>query len=312
MVYDQPRDTGARASVFWGVLVIVTIAEWVTAAIEARVGIGLHIALLLGLLIYAALAASTAARQLALALILAPLIRILALALPLPQLPQLAWYPAVAIPLFIAAWVIIRETGLTRHDLALRPGPPLLNGAIILSGLALGVAEYNILGPRPVLGELTLGSITLAAVTLTIFTGFSEELLFRGILQSLGLRVMGPMALVYVSLLFGVLHIGYLSVLDVVFVTLVGLVFAVAVAFGASLWAVTLAHGLTNLTLLMLVPLYMSGGFPSWTPLVINLALGISGVGLIGIVGVLLRGVLSLWQNKVNIGETMTGVASGD
>jgi high-affinity Fe2+/Pb2+ permease len=51
-----------------------------------------------------------------------------------------------------------------------------------------------------------------------------------------------------------VLHIGYLSVVDVVFVTLVGLVFAYIVMWGRSLLGVTLAHGLTNTTLFVIMP----------------------------------------------------------
>ena len=43
----------------------------------------------------------------ALALTLAPLIRVLSLSLPLFRFPQAAWYPIVAIPLLLAAWVII-------------------------------------------------------------------------------------------------------------------------------------------------------------------------------------------------------------
>ena len=41
-------------------------------------------------------------RKLALALTLAPLIRILSLALPLARFPQAAWYPLVALPLLLA------------------------------------------------------------------------------------------------------------------------------------------------------------------------------------------------------------------
>jgi membrane protease YdiL (CAAX protease family) len=87
-----------------------------------------------------------------------------------------------------------------------------------------------------------------------IFTGFTEEVIFRGLLQSLALRVVQREALVYVSLLFGVLHIGYLSLADVVFVSAVGLLFAYLVLWSGSILGVTLAHGITNITLFLIMP----------------------------------------------------------
>jgi uncharacterized membrane protein len=71
------------------------------------------------------------------------------------------------------------------------------------------------------------------------------------------------MHLLYVSVLFGVMHIGYLSVVDVVFVTCVGLLFAHIVRWGGSILGVTLAHGVTNATLFILMP-YLTTQASEW------------------------------------------------
>jgi hypothetical protein len=93
-----------------------------------------------------------------------------------------------------------------------------------------------------------------------IFTGFTEELVFRGLLQSLSLPIMGRFAFVYVSLLFAVMHIGYRSLADLVFVFTVGLYFAFVVQWSGSILGVSLAHGVTNTTLFVVMPDLMQHG----------------------------------------------------
>jgi hypothetical protein len=68
------------------------------------------------------------------------------------------------------------------------------------------------------------------------------------------LPALGRWALLYVAVLFAVLHIGYLSVADVLFVGAVGLLFGYIVRLSGSILGVTLAHGLTNIVLFLLLP----------------------------------------------------------
>jgi membrane protease YdiL (CAAX protease family) len=191
---------------------------------------------------------------LALALTLAPLIRLLSLSLPLIRFPQAAWYPIVAVPLLIAAWIVIRLLGVSRQDLGLRFGNLPLQLMLVGGGLGLGATEYAILRPAPLVSDYSWRSIVLPALSLVIFTGFTEEFIFRGLLQTVSLPVLGRWALLYVALLFAVLHIGYLSVTDVVFVFAVGMLFGEIVRRGGSILGVTLAHGLTNVTLFLIMP----------------------------------------------------------
>ena len=89
------------------------------------------------------------------------------------------------------------------------------------------------------------------------YTGFVEELIFRGVLQQTAVEVFGSWwGIVYVSLLFAVLHIGFLSLIDVVFVFFVSLFFGWVVKKKGSLFGVTLAHGITNILLYLVVPFF--------------------------------------------------------
>ena len=62
--------------------------------------------------------------------------------------------------------------------------------------------------------------------------------------------------ILYVSLLFAVLHIGFLSWIDVVFVFAVALFFGWVVKKTGSLSGVTLAHGITNILLYLVLPFF--------------------------------------------------------
>ena len=83
--------------------------------------------------------------------------------------------------------------------------------------------------------------------------------MFRGVLQRLAEPAMGSWGgMIYVSLIFAILHVGFFSLLDVIFVLFVALFFAYAVKRTGSLVGVTLSHGIAN-TLLYLVMPFMLG-----------------------------------------------------
>ncbi len=239
----------------WCYLLLITVAELLTSLIAPQWGLLLHVIILIGLILHGTLDGNQASRTFMLSLTLAPLIRLLSLSLPFPRLPQASWYPAVSLPLLIAVWVIVRQSGGSRRSLGLHFGNPLLQLMLAGGGFGLGLIEYAILRPQPIVSALSWQALWLPALSLLVFTGFTEELIFRGLLQSLSVPVLGRWGLVYVALLFAVLHSGYQSVTDVVFVFAVGLVFGYIVCWGGSILGVTLAHGLTKITLFLIMPL---------------------------------------------------------
>lgn len=244
----------------------LTVAEGVTTYGPPLVGMGLHIALLVALLIHGGLSPDPARRALFLSLTLAPLIRILSLSLPLQSLPPLSWYIFTAVPLFAAVIALAHTLGYDRRAIGLRVGSPGLQLAIALSGLALGVVEYAILRPEPLVAALTWQQLVLPALVLLIYTGFSEELVFRGVMQRASYGPLGRWAIAYVAAVFAVLHLGYRSPLDVLFVFGVGLLFGWLVARTGSLLGVSIAHGLTNIGLLLVLPHLGLPGLPAWPP----------------------------------------------
>lgn len=275
-----------RGGLLWAYLLLIMLAELVTSLLSAQLGQLIHVVLLVVFLFHGAIGPRGTTRRLVLALSLAPLIRVLSLSMPLTRFPQLDWYPIVAIPLFVAGWLIIRRLELTREELGLRWGNLALQLGMGGFGVMLGVIEYYILSPRPQFVEPTWQTFTLAALNLVIFTGFCEELIFRGILQSVAGRALGRWALLYVSLVFSVLHIGYFSILDVLFVTGVGLLFAYIARWSGSILGVTLAHGINNVMLFLVMPQLpeltdLRGA--SWTPWAIAIASSVTMIALLSV-----------------------------
>jgi hypothetical protein len=238
------------------ILAAITVAEILTAMVDARIGLPAHAAIL-GLLV--ALGARTtdyARRDLYWTLTLAPVIRIGSLCLPLGRLPLLEWYPLIGVPIFTAAFVAARKLGYTPSQigLSLKVSDLLRQLALVPVGAVLGIGEYLIFRPAPLADRFTFEDIWLPALVLLIFTGFEEELIFRGLMQRASLRALGRWGLVYTNLVFAVLHIGYQSILDLVFVFLVGMLFSVFALRTRSIFGVTLAHGAVNIALFLILP----------------------------------------------------------
>jgi membrane protease YdiL (CAAX protease family)/transcriptional regulator with XRE-family HTH domain len=271
---------------FWSTLLLIAIAEFMTAVVQSQVGVTLHALLLLGLMICTAQARREEDRRLALALVLMPIIRLLSLALPLPRLPQMAWYPVIAIPLLIATYMIVRQLGVSRRDLGLRLGVVPLQLALALGGVGIGALEYLILWPQPQSAHFSWSVFLLSSLSLVLFTGFSEELIFRALIQRLALPALGRWGLIYVSLLFGVMHIGYLSVADVLFVSAIGLLFAQLGRWSGSIFGITLAHGMSIIMLFLIMPRLAAQAPAALAPLVAAMML-IGALALVIVGGVL-------------------------
>lgn len=243
--------------ILWiAILIAIIIAEVVTAVVSPIWGMGLHAALFVLLIALASFNHRSADRKLCLAISLAPLIRVLSLSMPLVGFAQINWYLIISVPLLAATFVVVRMVRYSRCDIGLKVSHLPLQLLVACTGLVFGLVEYYILSPEPLVETMTLQSLLLPAFILLVATGFTEEVIFRGVMQRSALDVMGGRyALVYVAAVFAALHIGYLSILDVVFVFVVALFFALIVKRTGSLLGVTLSHALTNITLYLVIPL---------------------------------------------------------
>jgi len=235
-------------------VVLIAVAELLTVMTDARWGLALHIGIFTALLVQASLVTGQPYHKLLLVLALAPLVRILSLSMPLEDLDLMYWYAIVGAPLMVTALLVARTLGLSWRSLGFSVRCLRIQALVVTAGLAFGVAEYFILKPEPLIDEFSWGAFWLPALILLIGTGFNEELVFRGVMQSASSDALGKWAILYVTVVFAVLHLGYKSVVDVAFVFAVGLFFGWVVAKTRSLLGVTLSHGITNIALYLVVP----------------------------------------------------------
>jgi hypothetical protein len=180
--------------------------------------------------------------------------------MPRLHINPLASYVLTGLILIVAAAVVYRLSCYKPGDVGLAFGKYLPLQLIIgLAGVGVGFIEYLILRPEALATSFSLPALLLPALVLFIFPGFMEELVFRGLMQRAASSVYARAWPFYLALLFAMLHIGYRSWLDLIFVFIVGLVFSLVVAKTRSLIGVTLAHGLASISLFLVFPFLLAG-----------------------------------------------------
>ena len=247
-------------------LAAITIAEVVTVVFYYMPlwGIICHIMVLIAAILHSSLTSEQSQQRLILSLALVPLVRIISLSMGLGNIPQIWWYPIIYAPLLAAAVVVMRISGYGAAEVGLSFKRIPVQLAVGLTGLVFGVVEYFILvklPPEPLIGsliaELTWQGVWWRALIFLACTGFVEEFIFRGVLQRSAVVVWGWWGVVYVSLLFAILHIGFHSWIDVIFVFSIALFFAWVVKKTGSLLGVALSHGITNIVLYLIAPFFL-------------------------------------------------------
>jgi membrane protease YdiL (CAAX protease family) len=242
-------------------LLAISAAE-VSAVFQPLLGITAHTVILVAAIVDSARTKGHFQSRLILSLALVPLIRIISLSLPLASIPQVWWYPIIYLPLLAAAIVLARLLEYPPRDIGVSLGFIPVQLVVALTGIGLGVAEYFILSPEPLVIELTWQSAWLPALILLLSTGVVEEFIFRGVLQRSAVNAFGGRGIAYVGLLFAVLHVGWikaenpLSWVDVIFVFGIALFFGWVVKKTGSLLGVSLSHGITNIMLFIVAPFF--------------------------------------------------------
>ncbi|UCH42495.1 MAG: CPBP family intramembrane metalloprotease [Dehalococcoidales bacterium] len=234
----------------------ITISEVITVTVAPLWGIVCHIVVLIALILHSVLVGRQSLQRLLISLALVPLIRIVSLSVPLANIPRAWWYPIIYTPLLIAALEVVRITGYPLKQIGLAVNKVPVQLTVATSGIAIGVVEYFILKPEPMISEFTWQEILLPALIFLLFTGFVEEFIFRGVLQNTALEEYGNWGIIYISLLFAIVHMIHYSALDIAFVFTVAVYFGWVVKKTGSLLGVSLAHGIANSILYLVVPFF--------------------------------------------------------
>lgn len=255
-------ESAAQKRPFWPVWFYfagLVLAEWLAAGSSRGPGMLVHTLIVLAALIHAAYLSGPAARMLSV-LALAPMVRVLDLMMPQTFVDPVWRFPLVNLPLIVAVFMTIRTLNLRRQELGIQVGFLPVQVLIAISGPVVGIIEHRIIQPQAMAGSLEWSEVLLPVLMLMTFTGFSEELLFRGLLQNTAIAVLGPLGgITYVALIFGAFHFGWQSGADVLFVAVVGWAWGWLAWRTRSLLGVSIAHGLANIWLFLIMPLTAGG-----------------------------------------------------
>jgi len=143
-----------------------------------------------------------------------------------------------------------REIGLSPPRLRFLP----IDLVMISVAFPVGLIEYQILKPEPIVNLLEGEALISSSIIMILSTGFLEELAFRGIIQYHATNTMGIYGIFYVSFVFSILHIGNLSIFDILLAFFVGLAYSIVVMKTGSIYGVSLSHGIINIVLFILAP----------------------------------------------------------
>jgi hypothetical protein len=194
-----------------------------------------------------------------LAFTMVPMIRILSLVMPIPGFSPLQWFLIIAIPLYLAYFILVLQLKIDWRKLAMRlPKAKHLpiELCVIVLAVPCGYIEYLILHPNSIIDTVSWESIVATVSILFIATGLIEEMIFRGLLQNKSMDIFGVWpGIFFISALFAVLHMGHLSFLDVVLAFSIGLVYGVTVKTTRSIIGVSISHTLLNVFLFIVCPM---------------------------------------------------------
>ncbi len=193
-------------------------------------------------------------------LMLLPILRLVNLATPVffeDTLYALAFiYAPMAIPIAIIA--VYQDFTLEKMGLTLR-GLWFFFPLAVSMGAVLGYGEYTILQVSvrdSLIPDLSLASLLSLAVVMIFFVGLIEEIIFRGLLQTRLETFLGPAAgILAASLLFGLMHAGYGSLIEIFYATFVGVFIGQLYYRTGNLTLIVLIHGFMNIFVFGIFPL---------------------------------------------------------
>jgi CAAX protease family protein len=188
-------------------------------------------------------------------LALVPLLQILSVTVPIPDVRSIYWYAMIGVPAVAALVVTARLGGRDGLRRAFPFKWSRVQLLVAVTGVPLGMAAFviarheGLLTTRPTPHDLLVG-IPL----LFVFAGAYEELLFRGLLQGVFVDVLGRSGLLWGGAVFAISYLGSGSVSYLAFFAATGLFFGWIVMRTRSLVGVVIAHGLLAVSATLVWP----------------------------------------------------------
>jgi uncharacterized protein len=183
------------------------------------------------------------------------LLRLLSVVMPTHDVPPRYVYALVGAPVLLGAVLTARLVEVAWHDMRFVQRIDRRQLAIAASGLPLGLIGYALVRSAPTADADTWSAVALTAPFVIVFVGLLEEVLFRGLLQRVARREMGPYAVAWSGIIFGIMYLGSGSLLFTLFMGACGGLFGWWYDRDGALWSIAVAHAVLAVGLLLVFPL---------------------------------------------------------
>ncbi|AKB79714.1 CAAX amino terminal protease family protein [Methanosarcina horonobensis HB-1 = JCM 15518] len=226
-------------------LTLIILPESLIYSGNVKVALLLYVGILVVISLVSIFVKEQKVRNIYQAFLLLPILRLMNFSVPMfPEIPLLSFvfiYAPMIIPLTIV--INLQNPTNERLGLSFRNLWYYLPAAIFI-GFTLGQAEAFIVQATPLIPDLSLVNILLLAAVMIFFVGFTEELLFRSVLQTSLEEVFGSWnGLILSSLIFGLMNFGYGALYEIFYAFFVGLLLGYTFQRTRSLPFIALVHG---------------------------------------------------------------------
>jgi len=176
---------------------------------------------------------------------------------PLGFLSLSVFLPTIYVLILVALVLYLTYRRVSAKDVRISVGRHPLGLQLCVGlgvGVVLGFVEYFVLRPQPIpVGVGLLQTLAYILIVLTVNVGVVEEILFRGLLQSSLERIVPAWQAIGVSsVMFGLMHVGWMNPLEIFLAYGAGVVFGYLATATDSLIAPITAHGFGNLVLYLI------------------------------------------------------------
>jgi membrane protease YdiL (CAAX protease family) len=190
-------------------------------------------------------------------LALVSLLRVVNLSFAFIPTVTLYWLVGIYGVMFIPIISVVAYRKLSRHDLGLVGGLPLMYlvpfGTLI--GVELALIENRILANPALIPSYSLAALVELSVVMIFVVTLVEELIFRALLQPELVKRTGPIVgILITSIIFGAMQSGFANYYELLFAFGVGIVFGVAFYRTKNLPFVITMHAVNNIVMFGVLP----------------------------------------------------------
>ena len=224
----------------------IIIAEIATSVVTFEIGLIYYGSLLILLVIHAANESGNRLYGFLQGLIIVCVIRLLSLLMPLTGLPLGVWLLMMLLCLYTIIVFLTDRLQLTLADIGLNMREPIVQVVVAFTGIAIGLAQYQLLLSGQLFQMLTTHEVSLAGMLVMNSAAVADELIFRGLLLQTTIPILGPWAGVFISIVYATMHWGHSSLLNVGFIFVVSLFYTWIARKTGSILGITVSHLLAS------------------------------------------------------------------